>query len=216
MSKLPVSKGILTVVSGFSGSGKGTIMGILMEKYQDYALSVSVTTRAPRPGEEEGREYFFRTREEFEEMIRTDALIEYAEYVGNYYGTPRRYVEEMLSRGRNVILEIEMQGAMKIRKKFPDAVLFFVTAPSVEELRSRLIGRNTETEEVIKERLAQAAREADVMFNYDYLLVNETGKAEECADLLHGIIRGERARVRSNAELIHSIQEDLRQNQDPS
>ncbi|MBQ8307020.1 MAG: guanylate kinase [Blautia sp.] len=211
-----MSKGVLTVVSGFSGSGKGTIIDILMKKYQEYALSVSVTTRAPRPGEEEGREYFFRTREEFEEMIRTDALIEYAEYVGNYYGTPRSYVERMLSRGKNVILEIEMQGAMKIRKRFPDAVLFFVTAPSVEELRRRLVGRNTETAEVIAGRLAQAAREANVMLDYDYLLVNETDKAEECADLLHGIIRGERARVRNNAELIRTIRDDLNKDQDPA
>lgn len=112
-----MSKGILVVVSGFSGAGKGTVMKRLLEKYDDYALSVSVTTRAPRPGEEDGIAYFFRSREEFEQLIREDALIEYAQYVENYYGTPRSYVEEQLSAGRNVILEIEIQGAMKVKEK---------------------------------------------------------------------------------------------------
>ena len=114
-----MSKGILVVVSGFSGAGKGTVMKRLLEKYDDYALSVSVTTRAPRPGEEDGIAYFFRSREEFEQLIREDALIEYAQYVENYYGTPRSYVEEQLSAGRNVILEIEIQGAMKVKEKIP-------------------------------------------------------------------------------------------------
>ena len=120
-----MSRGVLAVVSGFSGAGKGTIMKSLMAKYDNYALSVSATTRNPRPGEEDGREYFFRTKEEFEEMIRQDQLIEYARYVENYYGTPKAYVEEQLSAGRDVILEIEIQGARKIKKKFPEAVLVF-------------------------------------------------------------------------------------------
>ena len=126
-----MSKGILVVVSGFSGAGKGTVMNRLLEKYDDYALSVSVTTRAPRPGEEDGSAYFFRSREEFEQLIREDALIEYAQYVENYYGTPRSYVEEQLSAGRNVILEIEIQGAMKVKEKIPEALLVFVTPPTV-------------------------------------------------------------------------------------
>ena len=129
-----MSKGILVVVSGFSGAGKGTVMKRLLEKYDDYALSISVTTRNPRPGEEDGREYFFRKREEFEKLIQEDALIEYAQYVENYYGTPRSYVEEQLQAGRNVILEIEIQGAMKVKKKIPEALLVFVTPPTVEEL----------------------------------------------------------------------------------
>ena len=127
-----MNKGILVVVSGFSGAGKGTVMKRLMEKYNDYALSVSATTRKPRPGEEDGREYFFRTRDEFEKLIEEDALLEYAQYVENYYGTPRSYVEEQLQAGRNVILEIEIQGAMKIKKKIPEALLVFVTPPTVE------------------------------------------------------------------------------------
>ena len=129
-----MNKGILVVVSGFSGAGKGTVMKRLMEKYDDYALSVSATTRKPRHGEEDGREYFFRTRDEFEKLIEEDALLEYARYVENYYGTPRSYVEEQLQAGRNVILEIEIQGAMKIKEKIPEALLVFVTPPTVEEL----------------------------------------------------------------------------------
>ena len=135
-----MNKGILVVVSGFSGAGKGTVMKRLMEKYDDYALSVSATTRKPRPGEEDGREYFFRTRDEFEKLIEEDALLEYAQYVENYYGTPRSYVEEQLQAGRNVILEIEIQGAMKIKEKIPEALLVFVTPPTVEELERRLTG----------------------------------------------------------------------------
>ena len=144
-----MNKGILVVVSGFSGAGKGTVMKRLMEKYDDYALSVSATTRKPRPGEEDGREYFFRTRDEFEKLIEEDALLEYARYVENYYGTPRSYVEEQLQAGRNVILEIEIQGAMKIKEKIPEALLVFVTPPTVEELARRLTGSGTETAHVI-------------------------------------------------------------------
>lgn len=155
-----MSKGILVVVSGFSGSGKGTVMKRLMEKYDNYALSVSVTTRSPRPGEKDGEAYFFRTKEEFEQMIQEDGLIEYAQYVENYYGTPRKYVEEQLASGKDVILEIEIQGAMKIREKFPDTLLVFVCPPSMEELKNRLVGRGTETLDVINGRLRRA-----ILFN---------------------------------------------------
>ena len=134
-------KGILIVVSGFSGSGKGTIMKELLKQYDNYALSISATTRNPRPGEEDGREYFFKTVEDFEKMIAKEELIEYARYVDNYYGTPRAYVEEQLEAGKDVILEIEIQGALKVKEKFPDTLLLFVTPPSAEELKSRLVGR---------------------------------------------------------------------------
>lgn len=123
-------RGILIVVSGFSGSGKGTIMNEIMRKYDNYALSVSATTRNPRPGETDGKEYFFKTVEEFEKMIAKDELIEYARYVDNYYGTPRAYVEEQLDAGKDVILEIEIQGALKVKEKFPDTLLLFVTPPT--------------------------------------------------------------------------------------
>ena len=148
---MKTNRGILIVVSGFSGSGKGTIMKELMKKHSEYyALSISATTRNPRPGEQDGVEYFFRTREEFERMIAEDELVEYAEYVGNYYGTPKAYVEEQLNAGKDVILEIEIQGALKVKEKFPDTLLLFVTPPSAEELKKRLVGRGTEEMSVIE------------------------------------------------------------------
>lgn len=203
-----MNKGILVVVSGFSGAGKGTVMKRLLEKYDDYALSISVTTRNPRPGEEDGREYFFRKREEFEKLIQEDALIEYAQYVENYYGTPRSYVEEQLQAGRNVILEIEIQGAMKVKKKIPEALLVFVTPPTVEELERRLRDRGTETAQVIADRLARAGEEAKGMDQYDYILVNDT--VEECVDHLHQIIVSEHSRASRNTEFIADIQQQTR------
>ena len=203
-----MNKGILVVVSGFSGAGKGTVMKRLMEKYDDYALSVSATTRKPRPGEEDGREYFFRTRDEFEKLIEEDALLEYAQYVENYYGTPRSYVEEQLQAGRNVILEIEIQGAMKIKEKIPEALLVFVTPPTVEELERRLTGRGTETAQVSADRLARAGEEAEGMGQYDYILVNDT--VEECVDHLHQIIVSEHSRASRNAEFIADIQKQTK------
>lgn len=204
-----MSKGILVVVSGFSGAGKGTVMKRLLEKYDDYALSISVTTRNPRPGEEDGREYFFRKREEFEKLIQEDALIEYAQYVENYYGTPRSYVEEQLQAGRNVILEIEIQGAMKIKEKISDTVLVFVTPPTIRELKNRLVGRGTETQAVIESRLRRAAEEAEGIESYDYLLVNDV--VENCVDELHEIILSERRRAERNGEFIRTIQKESRE-----
>lgn len=180
----------------------------LLEKYENYALSISVTTRKPREGERDGIEYFFRTREEVEAMIQEDQLLEHAEYVGNYYGTPRFYVEDMLSQGKNVILEIEIQGAMKIKEKIPEAVLVFVTPPTIEELHSRLIGRGTETADVIASRLRRAAEESEGMNNYDYILIND--QVEDCVDQLHQIILSERCRAQRNEELINTIQEEAR------
>ena len=147
-------KGILVVVSGFSGAGKGTLIKKLMEKYDNYALSISATTRNPRPGEEHGREYFFHTKKEFEELILQDALIEYAQYVDNYYGTPKSFVREALKE-KSVILEIDVVGALNAKKAFPECVLVMVLPPSVEELKKRLEGRHSETEEEIKTRLAR-------------------------------------------------------------
>ena len=156
------SKGILIVLSGFSGSGKGTIMKELMKKYSDqYALSISATTRSPRPGETDGVEYFFRTKEQFEKMIADDELIEYAKYVDNYYGTPKAYVEEQLAAGKDVILEIEIQGALKVKEKFPDTLLMFVTPPSAEELKNRLVGRGTEEmSATLAQRLSSGKKKA--------------------------------------------------------
>ena len=203
-----MSKGVLTVVSGFSGAGKGTVMKRLIQKYDDYALSISVTTRNPREGERDGIEYFFKTKEEVEAMIENDEFLEYARYVDNYYGTPRFYVEEMLAKGKNVILEIEIQGAMQIKAKNPEAVLVFVTPPSFEELRNRLVGRGTETADVIESRLRRASEEAEGMPSYDYILVND--QVEDCVDRLHQIILSERAKAQRNEEFINTIQQDAR------
>ena len=203
-----MSKGVLTVVSGFSGAGKGTVMKRLIQKYDDYALSISVTTRKPREGERDGIEYFFKTKEEVETMIENDEFLEYARYVDNYYGTPRFYVEEMLAKGKNVILEIEIQGAMQIKAKNPEAVLIFVTPPSFEELRNRLVGRGTETADVIESRLRRASEEAEGMPSYDYILVND--QVEDCVDRLHQIILSERAKAQRNEEFINTIQQEAR------
>ena len=203
-----MSKGVLSVVSGFSGAGKGTVMKRLIQKYDDYALSISVTTRNPREGERDGIEYFFKTKEEVEAMIENDEFLEYARYVDNYYGTPRFYVEEMLAKGKNVILEIEIQGAMQIKAKNQEAVLVFVTPPSFEELRNRLIGRGTETADVIESRLKRASEEAEGMPSYDYILVND--QVEDCVDRLHQIILSERAKTQRNEEFINTIQQEAR------
>ena len=203
-----MSKGVLTVVSGFSGAGKGTVMKRLIQKYDDYALSISVTTRNPREGERDGIEYFFKTKEEVEAMIENDEFLEYARYVDNYYGTPRFYVEEMLAKGKNVILEIEIQGAMQIKAKNQEAVLVFVTPPSFEDLRNRLVGRGTETADVIESRLKRASEEAEGMPSYDYILVND--QVEDCVDRLHQIILSERAKAQRNEEFINTIQQEAR------
>ena len=194
------NRGILTVVSGFSGAGKGTLMKRLLEKYDNYSLSISATTRAPRDGEEHGREYFFHSKEEFEELISQDALIEYAQYVENYYGTPKAYVEKQLEAGRDVILEIEIQGALKVKEKMPDTLLMFVTPPTAAELKRRLTDRGTETPDVIESRLRRASEEAEGMPLYDYVLINDD--LEECVDRLHGIIQSQHNTVKNSAPFI--------------
>ena len=200
-------KGILVVVSGFSGAGKGTLMKRLMEKYDNYALSVSATTRAPRPGEEHVREYFFHTKQEFEELILQDALIEYAQYVENYYGTPKAYVEKQLNAGKDVILEIEIQGALKVKKKLPDTLLLFVTPPTAGELKNRLVNRGTETMEVIESRLRRASEEAQGMSEYDYILIND--QIEECVDKMHAIIQSQHETVKNRRDFIKEITEEI-------
>ncbi len=202
-------KGILVVVSGFSGSGKGTIMKELLRRYDNYALSISATTRSPREGEEDGREYFFKTREEFEKMIAEDALIEHASYVGNYYGTPRAYVEQQLALGKDVILEIEIQGALQIKKRFPDTLLLFVSPPDARTLKERLVGRGTESMEVIESRLARAVEEAEGIESYDYFIINDD--LEICVEQVHQMIKGEHSRVSRSLELIHEIRTELKE-----
>ena len=200
-------RGILSVVSGFSGAGKGTLMNELLKKYKNYALAVTATTRKPRPGERDGVEYFFKTREEFEQMIREDAFIEYASYVEHYYGTPRAYAEEQLDRGKDVILEIEVQGALKVKHKFPDTLLLFVTPPSAEELERRLTERGTESAEVIQSRMARAAAEAGYMKDYDYIVVNDD--LEECVDRMHALIQLQHQASGRQSDFIQRIQKEL-------
>ena len=200
-------KGILIVVSGFSGAGKGTLMKRLLEDYDDYALSVSATTRSPRPGEEDGREYFFKSVEEFEKMIAQDELIEYAKYVNNYYGTPKEYVMQQLEEGKDVILEIEIQGALKVKEKYPDTLLLFVTPPGARELKERLVGRGTETMEVIESRMKRAVEESEGMDQYDYLVINDD--LDTCVKEMHRINRAEHDRVCRNEEFIGRIRKEL-------
>lgn len=201
-------KGILMVLSGFSGAGKGTLIKALLKKYDEYALSVSMTTRAPREGERDGVDYFFTTREKFEETIVQNGLVEYALYCGNYYGTPRAYVEEQLAVGRNVILEIEIQGALKIKKKFPDSLLIFVTPPNAAELKRRLEGRGTENAEAIARRLARASEESEGIEAYDYIVVNDD--LEECAEELHRLVDASRKTPARCKRLIEEIREELK------
>ncbi len=199
--------GVLAVISGFSGAGKGTLMKALLDRYPNYTLSVSCTTRDPRPGEENGKEYYFVSVEDFELLIEEDQLLEHACYCGNYYGTPRRYVEEAMAEGKDVLLEIEIQGALQIKKKFPQALLIFVMPPDVEELKRRLSGRGTESSEVMEARLRRAAEEAEGMEDYDFLLIND--RIDECVETLHGIIQSQHHRMSRHRSKIEEVKRDL-------
>jgi len=202
------NKGILIVISGFSGAGKGTLVKRLLQKYDNYALSISMTTRQPREGERDGVEYFFRDKEQFEATIAQNGLIEYACYCGNYYGTPKAYVEEQLEAGKDVILEIEIQGALKVKEQFPESLLLFVTPPSAAELERRLVGRGTESMEVIRKRLARASEESEGIEAYDYIVVNDV--LDVCVDEVHHLVdAARRAPVRREA-FIKEIREELK------
>lgn len=201
--------GMLIVISGFSGAGKGTLMKRLMAEYGDkYALSVSATTRTPRPGEIDGKDYFFIDKTKFQEMIDHDRFLEYAKYVDNYYGTPKDYVEEQMKNGKDVILEIEIQGALRIKGQYPNAVLIFVTPPSAEELKKRLVTRGTESDEVIRKRLNRAADEAIGVEAYDYILINDS--VEKSTDLLHKLIQTQHMRLSQRLPFIYEINKELR------
>lgn len=199
--------GVLSVISGFSGVGKGTIVKKLVEK-EGYALSISATSRAPRQGEVHGREYFFLTREEFHSMIENDGLIEWAEYVNNFYGTPREYVEERLAKGEDVILEIEPQGALKVKAQYPEAVLIFIVPPNAKELENRLIGRGTEEIETIKKRLKRAAEETAFIENYEYIVINDD--IEDAVSDIHHIIQAASHKRERVGEFVDVLTDDLK------
>lgn len=200
-------KGILLVLSGFAGSGKGTICKELLHRYDNYAFSVSATTRAPREGETDGVDYFFISKEKFQEMIENGEFLEYANYVTNSYGTPKKYVENMLNEGKDVILEIECQGALSVKTVFPEAVLVFVMPPSVQEIYNRLHKRDTESEEVILKRMERGSEEVNVIERYDYLLINDD--LSETVEELNDIVNSSRFTPERNEALIETIKQQF-------
>lgn len=199
------NKGVLAVVSGPSGVGKGTVCARLIEKYEGCFLSISATSRPPRGAEEDGVHYYFKSREEFEEMIKNDELLEHAQYVDKFYGTPKKPCMEHIDKGENVILEIEIQGGMKVKEKEPETVMIFVVPPSMDELESRLRGRGTESEELVLQRLARAKEELAEMGNYDYIVVNDT--VEETADRIYSILEAESNKT---SKIINHIKKELK------
>lgn len=199
-----MEKGLLIVVSGPSGTGKGTVMNKLLDTGK-YALSISATTRNAREGEVDGSSYFFKTKDEFEKLIAEDKLLEYACFCENYYGTPLDYVQSQMNMGKNVILEIEVQGAMEVKKKLPDTVMIFMLPPDFEELRRRLVNRGTETIDVIEKRLARAKEEVDLINNYDYVVVNKN--IDDAVDAIDSIVEGEHHKIKHNLSTINEIVE---------
>ena len=200
-------EGTLFIISGPAGSGKGTVVKSLMNKHPELVLSVSATTRQPRQGEVHGREYFFITEEEFKARIAADEMLEFNNFTGNgnYYGTPKKEVEEALVAGKDVILEIEVNGAMQVKEKFDAAVAIMLTPPNGAVLEQRLTGRGTEKAEEIKKRLATARDEIKLLPKYDYSVVNEDGKIEECADLIYSIILAERHKTAKTKSIIENF-----------
>lgn len=201
-----MAKGRLIVISGFSGAGKGTVVKKLLEKY-NYSLSISATTRAPREGEVDGREYYFKTIDEFKSLIDYNGLIEWAQYVDNYYGTPRKFVEDEIANGKNVILEIEVQGAMNIKSQYPNAILIFISTKDIETLHERLAGRGTETEEVIQKRISRAAEEAESMEAYEYIVINDD--LDTCVDAVNSIVVSEACKKENNTQFLIDIKKEL-------
>ncbi len=196
-------QGLLIVVSGPSGTGKGTICKRLLEKNPDMFLSVSATTRAPREGEEHGVHYYFMSEQEFLDNVKNEGMLEHAVFCENYYGTPKKIVDEMLNNGRDVILEIEVQGAMKVRSKMPEGVYVFVVPPSMDELKKRLSGRGTETQEVIEKRINTAIHEFGYIEKYNYILLNDD--VESAVERLEAIINAEHCRIERNKKIIEEV-----------
>lgn len=194
-----MAKGLLIVLSGPSGVGKGTVCSELRARMPELVYSVSATTRQPRLGEENGVNYFFKTREQFLDMIEKDQLLEYAEYVGNFYGTPRDFVEKTIESGRDIILEIEVQGALKVKEKFPEGVFVFMLPPSLDELKDRIQGRGTESQATIDHRMSVAANEINLLEQYDYAVVND--EIDLACQRIQAIITAEHCKIRKTAEV---------------
>ena len=201
-------RGLLIVLSGPSGVGKGTVRAAIFSKgEQKFVYSISATTRQPRTGETDGVDYFFKTREEFEQMIQNKQLLEYAEYVGNYYGTPLEYVENTLATGKDVFLEIDVQGAIQVRELMPEGVFIFLTPPDLNELESRIVNRGTDSDEVIAKRMKTAREELELMKYYDYSVVNDT--VDNAVQKIEAIIQTEHLRIVRNLDTIEELEEIL-------
>ena len=201
-------RGLLIVLSGPSGVGKGTVRAAIFSKgEQKFVYSISATTRLPRTGETDGVDYFFKTREEFEQMIQNKQLLEYAEYVGNYYGTPLEYVENTLAKGKDVFLEIDVQGAIQVRELMPEGVFIFLTPPDLNELESRIVNRGTDSDEVIAKRMKTAREELELMKYYDYSVVNDT--VDNAVQKIEAIIQTEHLRIIRNLDTIEELEEIL-------
>ncbi|WP_156290396.1 guanylate kinase [Oceanobacillus salinisoli] len=199
-------KGILFILSGPSGVGKGTVRKRLFEKSTDLKYSISMTTREKRTGETDGVDYFYKTKEEFERLIEQNELLEYAKYVNNYYGTPRKYVEETLEKGFDVFLEIEVQGALQVKENFPEGVFIFLFPPSLAELKNRILGRGTESNDLVLNRLKEARKEIEMMDAYDYVVVND--QVDHAVDKIEAIIQSEHLKRERVAAQYKKILED--------
>ena len=201
-----MARGRLIVISGFSGAGKGTVVKRLVEKY-NYSLSISATTREPREGEVDGKDYYFKTVDEFKSLIDYNGFIEWAQYVENYYGTPRKFVEEELAEGKDVILEIEVQGAMNIKSQYPDAMLIFITTKDIVTLKDRLVGRGSESADVVEKRIRRAAEEAETMPSYEYIIINDD--LEACVDAVNSVVVADRCKKENQTEFLIDIKKQL-------
>ncbi|GAA0484928.1 guanylate kinase [Alkalibacterium sp. s-m-22] len=201
-------RGLLIVLSGPSGVGKGTVRKAIFDNYSnEFDYSISMTTRKRREGEKEGIDYYFRTKEEFEQLIAEDGLLEYAEYVGNYYGTPLEYVNQTLDEGRDVFLEIEVQGALKVREKMPEGIFIFLSPPDLDELKSRIVNRGTDSDEMIERRMHKAVEELKLIQYYDYVVENDTVK--NAARKIRNIIESEHLKVTRNLREYAEIIEEM-------